>query len=100
MQYTAVVLAIGFMVNNRVREGTVCVKGDNVSSLKCAEKESFKGNLCTTAAMCMIALLTVCSIDIVSTVRVSGDTNILCDQLSRGVKPSELGYQLRRLYPS
>lgn len=93
MEYTAVVLAIGCMVKNGVREETVCIKGDNVSSLKWAEKERFKGNLCTSAAMCMMALLTVGSIDIVSTVHVSGDTNILCDQLSRGVKPSELGYQ-------
>eukprot|EP01042_Synura_sphagnicola_P002754 gene2754-biopygen2978 len=92
-EYTAVALAIGYLVKYGVREETVCVKGDSVSSLKWAETERVKGNLCTSAAICMLAPLTVGSIDIINSVHVNGDSNILCDQLSRGVKPSELGYQ-------
>ena len=92
-EYTAVALAIGYLVKYGVREETVCIMGNSVSSLKWAEMERVKGNLCTSAAICMLAPLTVGSIDIINSVHVNGDSNILCDQLSRGVQPSELGYQ-------
>ena len=91
-EYTAVALAIGYLVKYGVREETVCIKGNSVSSLKWAEMERVKGNLCTSAAICMLAPLTW-ALSILQTPCMSGDTNILCDQLSRGVQPSELGYQ-------
>ena len=67
-EYTAVALAIGYLVKYGVREETVCIKGNSVSSLKWAEMERVKGNLCTSAAICMLAPLTVGSIDIINSV--------------------------------
>ena len=47
-------------MKNGFRAETVRIRGDNVSSIKWAEKKRFKWNLCSSATMvCMMALLTV-----------------------------------------
>ena len=98
MEYISIVLAFGFLVQNGIRSRTVCVLGDNVSSLKWAATERFKGNLCVNAATCLIALLSASSMDVVDTVHVRGEDNTTCDQLSRGKRPQDLGYKSEEIF--
>jgi len=92
MEYISVVLAFGYLIQQGERSKTVCVRGDNVTSLKWATTERFKGTLCTNAAVCLLALLSASSMDVVDATHIRGVENCVCDDLSRGVRPEALGY--------
>jgi len=92
MEYISVVLALGYLIQQGERSKTVCVRGDNVTSLKLATTERFKGTLCTNAAVRLLALLSAKSMDVVYATHIRGVENCVCDDLSHGVRPEALGY--------
>ena len=72
MEHISIVLASGLLIQQGARNKTVCVIGGNTSSKKCAAPEQCKGNLCTNAASCLIALLASSLLDFVDSVHKSG----------------------------
>ena len=97
-QNTAEFIAIVIGIVMLARRGIVgaplgiALLGDNTSSLSWAQRERFKEGRSRRAAIIFITLCSVLDIRVEHTEHQAGVKNVICDGLSRGTTPLELGY--------
>jgi hypothetical protein len=92
MEFIAFVVSYGMLARLGVVGSNIELRGDNVASLNWASKERFHSKLGKRAAIAFITLSMALNYSVVSTKHVKGVTNIICDKLSRGTRPSDLGF--------
>jgi hypothetical protein len=90
-EFIAIVIAIISLVQLGYSNVGIKVRGDNVSSMKWGKEEHFTSVLCFSAALVFILLSVAFNISIVETEHVPGEENVICDAMSRGYRPEDLG---------
>ena len=71
---------------------TIKLKGDSRSSLKWGSSELFKGTLVHRASVVYMLLAVHTNVSVEAWEHIPGHLHVVCDALSRGVKPEELGF--------
>lgn len=96
VEFIAVVAAVLYLVQQKMRGCRLRLIGDSKSSLKWGHTERFKGVLGQKAAIVFILLGIHFDIEVVESEHIAGSLNVVCDKLSRGVSPSALGFETNR----
>jgi hypothetical protein len=91
-EFIAVLVGLMSLVRMKVPCSGIHLIGDNQSSLKWSDTERFKGNLALRASIMFIATCIKFNIEVVTVEHVAGVDNVICDHLSRGIAPTDLGY--------
>jgi len=95
MEFIAIVVAMSILIQLGARNSTVTVRGDNKSSLAWVLTERFKGLRSQRAAVVYVALGVRFDLVVGEACHIAGTDNDICDQLSRGVCPSDLGFSVK-----
>jgi len=90
-EFIAIVVAIICLVQLGYSNVGIKIRGDNVSSMKWGKEEHFTSALCFSAALVFILLSVAFNINVVETEHVPGEENMICDAMSRGYRPEDLG---------
>ena len=90
MEFIAVVLAIGSLVLNGIRDISVLIVGDSTTALHWAFSEKTKSPKTRAAATLLLMLTVKFNITIVGERWLSGKNNVMCDLLSRSFRPETL----------
>jgi hypothetical protein len=91
-EFIAVLVGLMSLIRLGYRGCGIYLVGDNISSLKWSDTERFKGDLAVRASTMYIISGIEYNTEVVSVEHVPGTDNVVCDQLSRGVSPHDLGY--------
>ena len=92
MEFTAIVLALAMLAQLGVRQASINIRGDNISSLSWALSERFSGLRSQRASIIYIALGISFDLVVGNVTHIAGVNNTRCDRLSRGVSPQALGH--------
>jgi hypothetical protein len=93
VEFIAVLMGLMSFARLGYRSVGIRLVGDNTSSLKWSETERFKGKLSLRATIMYTITGIDFDIDVCETEHVPGVKNVVCDQLSRGVAPTQLGFE-------
>jgi hypothetical protein len=96
-EFTAVVIGCVCLVRKGFTHIAIQLHGDNKTSLKWGSSERFKGILSRCAALVYVLIGIKYNLVVCSSVHIAGVDNILHDKLSRGVTPTELGYDATKI---
>lgn len=103
MEFLAMIAALMTLHMSRFSECSIHCEGDNETALRWSKNENFRIGRSMAGALAFIKLGMITNNDIASCHHIPGITNVLCDKLSRGVTPLELGYNSNlahdNLYP-
>jgi hypothetical protein len=94
MEFISVIIIFCHLIAMGYSEKSIQLVGDSMTALSMSVKEAFKDPMSKRAAIVYMALVAMSNISIAGTTHVSSEDNIICDQLSRGTCPSELGYHI------
>ena len=98
-EFIAVLLGVMSLIRLGYHNCGIHLVGDNISSLKRSDTERFKGDLAVRASTMYIISGIEYNTEVVSVEHVPGIDNVICDKLSRGVCPNELGYYSNIIIP-
>lgn len=90
-EFVAVTLGCVCLVRAGYRGVGITLRGDNMSSLSWGSSEHFSSRLCMSAVLFFMLLTTTFDLRVVSAQHVPGDENVVCDLLSRGYRPGDMG---------
>jgi len=90
-EFVAIIVAIISLVQLGFKGVGIKLKGDSMSALKWGAEERFTSCLCFCAALVFVLLSVAFDIHVVAREHVPGEENIICDALSRGYRPGDLG---------
>jgi hypothetical protein len=95
MEFIAVVLGVAIAARAGYRNTSMRIKGDSMSALCWAKGHKYSSEFIRRAATAMVMLSTSFGLDIVESEHVAGVLNVVCDDLSRGRSPADLGWEGR-----
>jgi len=96
MEFIAVVIGLGLLAAEGVRDVRFRLRGDNKTSLAWSQKQRFKTGPSEAAAVAFLLFSQECGLRMGESeddlIFIKGLVNVACDNLSRGHSPEELGY--------
>ena len=96
-EFIAIVLGVVSIARTGRSGVSLRLIGDSVSALKWSHAESWKGHLCRRAAVIFLLFGVAFDIHVEEDEHVAGKINTICDDLSRGVSPEEVGVPSHRV---
>jgi hypothetical protein len=93
MEFIAAVVGMAYAAKLGARNCAIKLYGDSATALRWAETWKFKAGRSTNAAVAYVAIGLQHHLRFDETVFVRGADNHLCDGLSRGTHPRDLGYE-------
>jgi hypothetical protein len=96
-EFIAIVLGVVSIARTGRSGVSLRLIGDSVSALKWSHCERWKGHLCRRAAVIFLLFGVAFDIHVEEDEHVAGKTNTICDDLSRGVSPEEVGIPHQRV---
>ena len=91
-EFIAAVIGMSVAVQFGARDGQILLCGDSKTALHWAETWKFKSGYSNNTAIVYVAIGLTHNLRFNDTFFVRGVDNVVCDKLSRGVHPSELGF--------
>jgi hypothetical protein len=91
-EFLSLVVAFVLIVRLGSAGAPVEIRGDSVSALTWAFKERFRAGRSLRATIAYVAIGSRYDLEVCDAVHVAGLDNVVCDRLSRGVTPTELGF--------
>ncbi len=95
-EFIAVTVGCACVARAGYRGVGIALRGDNISSLSWGSSEHFSSRLCTPAVLFFMLLTTTFDLRVVTAEHIPGEENIVCDLLSRGHRPGDLGVPMGR----
>jgi hypothetical protein len=91
-EFLSLVVAFVLLVRIGLAGAPVEIRGDSVSALSWAFKERFRAGRSLRATIAYVAIGSRYDLEVCDAVHVAGVDNVVCDQLSRGKVPEDLGF--------
>jgi len=91
-EFLSLVVALVLIVRLGLNGVPVEIRGDSVSALTWAFKERFRAGRSLRATIAYVTIGSRYDLEVCEAVHVAGVDNVVCDRLSRGVSPTELGF--------
>lgn len=91
-EFIAVVVGVALLVRKGFYNGSIRLKGDNVSSLRWGKDEKFKPGRSRRAVMVYMAICLRYGINVETIEHVEGVNNTICDAMSRGQSAESVGF--------
>jgi hypothetical protein len=88
----AIIMGVAMIYMLGISNTGLIVAGDNTTSLAWTGNDTFSSGYSSRAAIVYCQLLIKSKLRVNETIHIPGEFNIICDQLSRGVRPEDLGY--------
>jgi len=93
VEFIGIVLGILTIAKLGIRDVSITIRGDNMSSLKWGLTENYRSLSCRRAALVLTTISIKYNIIITDQIHIAGVKNIRCDQLSRNnATPNSLGF--------
>jgi hypothetical protein len=89
VEYVAIVAGFIALAMAGVSNETIAIRGDNISSLSWALRETYKGTLTRNASVMFTLLGIEYNLSVAEGFHVPGDSNVMCDALSRYYKTTD-----------
>jgi hypothetical protein len=92
VEFIAIIMGVAMLYMLGISNTGLIVAGDNTTSLAWIGNDNFSNGYSARAAIVYCQLLIKSKLRINETIHIPGEFNFICDQLSRGVRPEDLGY--------
>ena len=92
VEFIAIIIGMAMLSMFGVSNTGLILAGDNISSLAWTGNDNFTNGYSSQAAIVYCQLLLRSKLRINETIHIPGEYNLICDLLSRGSQPVELGY--------
>jgi hypothetical protein len=92
VEFMAIIMGVAMIYMLGISNTGLIVAGDNTTSLAWTGNDTFSSGYSSRAAIVYCQLLIKSKLRVNETIHIPGEFNIICDQLSRGVRPEDLGY--------
>ena len=92
VEFIAIVMGVAMLYMFGIANTGLIIAGDNTSSLAWTGNDNFTNGYSAQAAIVYCQLLMRSKLRINETIHIPGEFNLICDQLSRGSRPVDLGY--------
>jgi hypothetical protein len=93
VEFIAVIAGLLMLAKLKLKHKNIKLKGDSVTSLTWSMLERYRSVEGRRSALVFTLLAIAFDLDVVEVEHIPGADNTLHDELSRGVKPSDLGYK-------